>query len=105
MNNLARFGPSWSFNPIKNTTFSATYNALFALEDTPTRDQSGTSPANPEEFSDNGNFRGHFLQTVLKHKFNDHISAHLWAEFEWMGNYYAHHDMMTFLRAEVMLTF
>jgi hypothetical protein len=105
MNNLIRFGPSWSFNPIKNMTFSAAYNAMFAVEDTPTRDQTGTSATNPEEFSGNGNFRGHYLQTVLKHKFNDHISAHLWSEFVWMGDYYAHEDVMTFLRAELMFTF
>jgi len=99
MNNIIRFGPSWTVTPIKNTTFTATYNALFAPVETPTRQQSTTL------FTDNGNFRGHYLQAVLKHKFNDHISAHLWAEFVWMGNYYANQDLMTFLRAEVLFTF
>jgi hypothetical protein len=105
MNNLARFGPSWTVTPIKNTTFSATYNAMFAPVDTPTRDQTGTSAANPEEFTKDGSFRGHYLQTVLKHKFNDHVSAHLWAEFVWMGDYYTQRDLMTFLRGEVLFTF
>ena len=105
MNNVARFGPSWTFTPIKDTTFSATYNPMFALESIPTRDQTGTAPANPEEFSKDGNFRGHYLQTVLKHKFNDHVSAHLWSEFVWQGNYYVHRDCLTFLRAEVLFTF
>jgi len=105
MNNVIRFGPTWTVTPVKNTTFSATYNALFSPVDTPTRDQTGTSPANPEEFTKNGNFRGHYLQTVLKHKFNDHVSAHLWAEFVWMGDYYQQRDLMSFLRGEVLVTF
>jgi hypothetical protein len=105
MNNIARFGPNWTVTPCKNTTFSATYNAMFAPVDKPTRDQTGTSAANPEEFSKSGSFRGHYLQTVLKHKFNDHVSAHLWSEFVWMGDYYTHKDLMTFLRAEVLFTF
>jgi len=99
MNNIARFGPTWSFNPLKQTTFSLTYNAMFALEETPTRQQNTTL------FSDNGNFRGNYIQSVVKHKFNDHVSAHLWAEFVWMGDYYTHNDMMSFLRAEVVFTF
>ncbi|MGA2241168.1 MAG: alginate export family protein [Verrucomicrobiota bacterium] len=105
LNNIMRIGPSWSFSPIKDTTFSAMYNALFAPEETPTRDMTGTSGANPEQFSRNGNFRGHYIQTVLKHKFNDHVSAHLWGEYIWQGDYYSHSDLMTFVRAEVILTF
>jgi len=99
LNNIARFGPTWTCTPIKNTTFSATYNAMFSPVDTPTRQQ------NSALFTDSGNFRGHYLQTVLKHKFNDHVSAHLWGEFIWMGNYYQQRDLMTFLRAEILLTF
>jgi hypothetical protein len=106
MNNIIRFGPNWTCTPIKDTTFSATYNAMFSPVNTPTRAVSsslftGTTAAN----DGNGNFRGHYLQTVLKHKFNDHVSAHLWSEFVWMGDYYTHRDMMTFLRAEVLYTF
>jgi hypothetical protein len=99
MNNVARFGPSWTITPIKDTTFSLTYNAMFALEETPTREQ------NASLFSHNGNFRGNYLQSVLKHKFNDHVSGHLWTEFVWMGDYYTHNDLMTFLRAELLFTF
>jgi Alginate export len=99
LNNIARFGPTWTCTPVKNTTFSAAYNAMFAPVDTPTRQQ------NSALFTDSGNFRGHYLQTVLKHKFNDHVSAHLWGEFVWMGNYYQQRDLMTFLRAEVLFTF
>jgi hypothetical protein len=99
MNNIIRFGPNWTCTPIKDTTFSATYNAMFAPVDTPTRQVVGSM------YSDNGSFRGHYLQAVLKHKFNDHVSAHLWSEFVWMGDYYSHRDLMTFLRAEILLTF
>jgi hypothetical protein len=99
MNNIVRFGPNWTFTPMKNTTFSATYNALFAPESTPTRE------VNSALFSGSGHFRGHYLQTILKHKFNDHVSAHLWAECVWMGDYYTHKDMMSFLRAEMLFTF
>ena len=99
MNNIIRFGPNWTCTPIKDTTFSATYNAMFSPVDTPTRTVS------PASFTGTGNFRGHYLQTVLKHKFNDHFSAHLWGEFVWMGDYYQQRDLMTFLRAEVLFTF
>ena len=98
LNNVARFGPSWTFNPIKNMSFSAMYNALFAPQDTPTR------AVNPALFSGDGNFRGHYVQTVLKHTFNKHVNAHLWAEFVWEGDYYSQRDMLSFLRGEVYLT-
>jgi hypothetical protein len=101
MNNLARVGPTWTSSPMKNTTFSATYNALFAPEESPTR-RIGPGAA---AFSYDGNFRGHYMQAVLKHKFNDHISGHLWAECIWNGDFYANKDLMSFLRAEVLFTF
>jgi hypothetical protein len=59
----------------------------------------------PTAFSNNGNFRGHYLQAVLKQQFTKNISGHLWGEWIWEGNYYAQRDLMTFLRAEVMFTF
>lgn len=101
LNNLIRFGPSWSFSPMKGMTFSAMYNAMFAPEDTPTR----RVPPAASLFSYDGNFRGHYLQTTLKHQFNKHIQAHLWGEFVWEGDFYEQRDLMTFLRAEIMLTF
>ncbi len=99
MNNLARVGAGWSLNPIKNMTFSAIYNAWFAPEEVPTR------ALNAAVFSKSGNFRAHYLQTILKHQFNKHIATHLWGEFMWSGDYYADHPFMDFLRAEVLLTF
>ena len=99
MNNIGRVGPSWSCNPIKGMPASVMYNALFAPEETPTRTVA------PTLFSNNGNFRGHYLQAVLKHQFTKNISGHLWGEWIWEGDYYAQRDLMTFLRAEVMFTF
>jgi hypothetical protein len=99
LNNLARIGPSWSLSPVKDLTFKLTYNALFAPQSIPTRNQ------NPTLFSYDGNFRGHFLQSWLKYQFNKNISGHLWGEFQWEGNYYGQRDLMTFLRAEVVFTF
>jgi hypothetical protein len=99
--NVFRVGPGWTTTPIKDLTLSFSYNALFANQDVPTR----VTAANQALFSDTGNFRGHYLQSILRYKFSKHMSGHLWAEFVWPGNYYASEQMMTFLRAELMFTF
>ena len=99
MNNVGRFGPMWTISPMKGMTFSAMYNALFAPESVPTRAMT------PGRFSQDGNFRGHYLQAVLKHKFSDHLSGHLWAEWVWEGDYYKDQDIMSWLRAEILMTF
>lgn len=101
-NNLIRFGPSWTCSPIKGMTASVMYNALFAPENTPTRTPSAGAAA---LFSNDGHFRGHYLQAVLKHQFTKNISGHLWGEWIWEGDYYAQRDVMAFLRAEVMFSF
>ena len=97
--NLIRVGPGWSTTPMKNLDFSAAYYALFAPESMPTREASSTL------FQGNDNFRGHFVQTVLKYKFNAHVSGHLWGECLFPGNYYVNQDPVPFLRAEVAFTF
>jgi hypothetical protein len=74
------------------------YNALFAPEETPSR---AVAPV----FTKTGNFRGHYLQAVLKHQFNKYLSAHLWSEFVWQGDYYDHEGALMFLRGEVMVSF
>ncbi len=98
---LHRFGPTWNVTPVKNLDFSASYYALFADQDVPTRALTISQSA----FSDTGSFRGHYLQAILKYRFNQYVSAHLWSEFLWEGNFYAKQQMMDFLRAEVMFTF
>ena len=97
-NNLFRIGASWSIAPTKNTSVSATYNALFAVEDSPTRTTSAL-------FSRDSNFRGHLLQVVVKQKFTKQLSGLVLAEYCPMGGYYVHKDDMTFLRAEMLVAF
>ncbi|MGO9243878.1 MAG: alginate export family protein [Verrucomicrobiia bacterium] len=99
--NLIRFGPTWNVTPVKKLDFSMSYYALWADQDVPTR----ALPFAQAAFSDSGNFRGHYLQAILKYRFNEYVSAHLWSEFLWEGDFYAHQQMMDFLRAEVMFTF
>jgi hypothetical protein len=56
-------------------------------------------------FSNSGTFRGHYLQGVLKYKFSEHLSGHLWSELLFPGDYYTQRKTMSFLRAELMFTF
>jgi len=99
LNNLLRLGGSWTTTPVKGTTFSVTYNAMFAPQHTPTR------MLNAALFSQSGGHRGQLLQLVLKRQLTKNVSGHLWAEFFAQGDYYARRDTMTFLRAELMVTF
>ena len=97
--NLCRFGPGWACTPAKGLDFSANYYALFSPEQAPTREASATL------FSNDGNFRGHLAQAVLKYKFNPHLAGHIWAECLFPGDYYAHQTTIRFVRAEVSFTF
>jgi hypothetical protein len=87
--------------------FSLSYYALFADVDTPTRplNQAFGLPAADTPFSNNGNFRGHYLQSILKYKFTKHLSGLLMGEVLFPGDYYASRNVMDFVRAEVMYTF
>ncbi len=98
--NLVRAGLGWSLTPMKDLDFSTAYCALFAPESVPTRGLGGTTL-----FSDKGNFRGHFIQSVLKYKFNAHVSGHLWGECLFPGDFYVSHNPVPFARAEVAFTF
>jgi hypothetical protein len=99
MNNLGRVGLNWNVTPVKGINFNAMYNALFAPESTPTRTIA------PTQFSKNGNFRGHYVQGILKYQLNKNVSAQLKGELLWEGDYYAQRDLMTFVRTEINLTF
>ena len=98
--NLIRFGPGWNVTPMKDLDFSAAYYALFAPETSPTRGAGGNTL-----FQRNDNFRGHFIQSVLKYKFNAHVSGHLWGECLFPGDFYVSKEPVPFLRAEVAMTF
>jgi hypothetical protein len=105
--NLIRFGPTWTVNPLKDLEFNASYYALFAPVETPTLGAYEGVPANDARrlFTNSGDFRGHFASAILKYKFSQHMTGHLWSEFLFPGDYYINRAMMTFLRAEVMFTF
>ncbi len=96
--NYHRVGPSWAFTPMKGMEFTANYYALIADQNVATRGAAGL-------FSNTDSFRGHFFSAVLKYKFSAHLSGHLCGEVELPGNYYVHDEMLSFLRAEVLLTF
>lgn len=97
--NVHRVGPGWSFTPVKNLDFSVNYNLLFANESVPTR------AGNQTLFTNDGYFRGHYLQTVLRYRFNKSLNGHLWAEWVFPGDYYTSREALTFLRAELLYTF
>jgi hypothetical protein len=101
LNNIGRFGPSWSISPTKKMTFTAMYNAMFAPQESPTRRLGSAAGL----FTYDGNFRGHYLQAILKYQFSKNVAAHLWNEFVWQGDYYTHRDLTSFIRAEVLFTF
>ncbi len=96
--NLHRIGPGWSISPTKKLDFTANYYALFADQQIPTRGRAGL-------FSNDDTFRGHFVQGILRYKFNTHLAGHLWSEFVFPKEFYARDSMMAFLRAEIFLTF
>jgi len=107
MNNLGRVGPAWNVTPIKGVNLNLMYNALFSPESVPTRDTTSPTlnPANIERFSDNGNFRGHYFQGILKYQYNKNLSAQVKGELLCEGNFYNQRDIQSFLRTEVNLTF
>jgi hypothetical protein len=105
--NLHRLGPGWSFTPVKDMDLSFAYMALFAQHDIATRATggAGTLFAGNANLPDQGNFRGHFFQAILKYKFSKHVSAHLWTEFQLPGSYYTYDNTWYFIRPEVTFTF
>jgi hypothetical protein len=99
LNNLFRLGTNWSLVPVKGLTCSLAYNAWFAPESVPTR------TLNAALFSRSGNFRGHFAQVVLRRQFNKQLSGNLIGECLWQGDYYARRDLLSYVRAEMQVTF
>ena len=84
---------------------SLNYNVLFANQDVPTRQNIAPNPVTGlTPFTDTGNFRGQYLQAILRYKFSAHMSGHLWSEFVFPGDFYQSTQVMAFLRAELMFT-
>jgi hypothetical protein len=97
--NLHKVGPGWTVAPCKFFDFTAHYFLLYADQSTPTR----AAITNPN-FTRNGSHRGQYLQTILKWKYNQHVSGHLWGEWVWPGDFYKFNEMFTFLRADLTFT-
>jgi len=97
--NLFRVGGTWNITPIKDSSLALTYFAAFAPEETPTR------TTNASLFSRSSHMRGHTVQVVAKQKFNKAISALVLLEGTFLGDYYTHHDLVTFVRVELTYTF
>ena len=98
-NNLGRLGATWTISPMKSTSIAATYCAMFAPESKPTR------TTNAARFSGDGHFRGNMYQVVVKQKITSTLSGLLFAEVSPLGDFYARRNTISFVRAEVMLTF
>ena len=64
-----------------------------------------TRTLNAALFSRSGHFRGHFGQLVVKRQFSQHLSGNIVAEILRQGDYYAHRDTLSYLRAEMQVTF
>ena len=45
------------------------------------------------------------MQGILKYQLNKYVSAQVKGELLCEGDYYAQHDLMSFLRTEINLTF
>lgn len=98
LGNLHRFGPGWTFKPIKGMDMILNYNLLYA-------DRPAPALSAAPVFTRNGHFRGHYLQAIVKHQFNKHISAHIWGEVIFPGNFYTFQQPHTWLRTELMFNF
>lgn len=96
--NLQKLGAGWTVTPRKWLELNADYAAVFANEN-PSAGRPG--------YSDDGNFRGHYVQSITRFTWNKHFSSHIWVEFFMPGNYYSadRQDLATFLRAELMCKF
>ncbi|MBN2561347.1 MAG: alginate export family protein [Phycisphaerae bacterium] len=96
--NLHRLAGGWSISPAKNLEWCNDYHLLFADENT---------LRNVPGFTNGGAFRGQLLTSVLKYKFNEHVSTHLWTEFFFPGNFYTsdRNDPAVFVRYELCFTF
>jgi hypothetical protein len=100
MNNIFRIGPTWTITPFKGASGMVSYNAMFAPEAIPTRATAAGEPF----FSNDGHFRGHYLEAIWRQVINPHLAVRVWLNMVFEGDYYKQHDTTTFIRGEVNLT-
>jgi hypothetical protein len=96
--NLQRPSIGWSASPGKKLDLTADYMPVFANENT---------YAGQPGYSQDGNFRGHYFQTIARYTFNRNWSGLLWTEFFLPGDYYSpqRDDLAVFFRGEVTFRF
>jgi len=99
MNNLLRIGPVWSLSPLKKLTLNASYAMLVAPESTPTR------ATKAELFSFSGHTRGQLWFISARYQFTRALSGLLVAEAIRQGDFYAHGNTESFIRAELSVRF
>ena len=94
--NLQRIDFGWACSPTEQLELSANYMPLFA----PANSLTGRPG-----FSSDGGFRGHFGQAILRFRFSEHLSAHIWGEVFSPGSYYSapKGDTACFVRAEAVV--
>jgi hypothetical protein len=92
---MHRLGPGWSISPCSKTDVTFDYYLLYS-------DHNAVNTPGAM-LSNNGGMRGQLFNTTLKYKQNEHLSGRLNFELFFPGNFYAHSDMNSFIRAEIML--
>jgi hypothetical protein len=97
--NLVRIGPEWSIAPTKKTSLTVGWQTLLALEKMPTRATRRTA------FSNEGHQRGEYFRIAWKQRFTGRVSGLLMGEVLKQGDFYTRRDTLTFVRAEVAVTF
>ena len=95
MNNYHRLGPGWSISPCKKTDVTFDYYLLYSEHN------AVNTPG--AMLSNDGGMRGQLLNTVVKYKQNEHLSGRINFELFFPGSFYAHSDMNSFIRGEIML--
>jgi hypothetical protein len=99
LTNFHRVGFGWSCSPCKNLEWKNDYHLLF-------RDQK-FDPIGPQAgYFDQGCFRGQLLTSVLRYKFNDHVSTHVIGELFFPGDFYSdtRNEVGGFFRYEINFT-
>jgi hypothetical protein len=97
--NLVRLGPEWSCVPTKATSFTLGWQALLAPETVPTR------ASKPAAFSGSGRRRGDFFRAIWRQRLSKRVTTLLALEALKQGDFYSRRDTLTFLRAEIAVTF
>ncbi|MCY2955025.1 MAG: alginate export family protein [Planctomycetota bacterium] len=100
--NLIRPNVGWSANPDKKIDLIATYQPMWAFENT--RHDQGSAGFGSDDF------RGHLVTAMFKYKFNKHMAGHLLGEYFFTGDFYEaggsrNEDDIAYVRGELVFSF